>query len=386
MNEPFAERVRRCQRGLADRGAAALVASPGPVLTYLTGVEESPSERHFLAVVPRDGPPVVVAPAMYGAELEAAPVDRAVLWGDGDNPVEALASAFETAGLEPESEADETTLLDDRLWTTFAQDVRGLFPDTTYGLASDVIEPLRLRKDRLERTTLRQAGNVADRVSMTLRKRGEEVVGLTERELAEEIDRLLEAEGGRGTAFDTIVAAGENGARPHHQPGDRPIEAGDPVVLDFGAFVDADLESGQARYPGDQTRTMVFAGEPPEGYREVHETVARAQQAAVEYVEPGVTAESVDAVAREIIADAGYGDAFVHRTGHGVGLEVHEPPYIVEGNEQALEPGMVFSVEPGIYLEGEFGVRLEDLVVVTEDGCERLNATPLDWACEGACQ
>ncbi|WP_312907337.1 aminopeptidase P family protein [Natronosalvus caseinilyticus] len=384
MNEPFAERVRRCQRGLADRGGAALVASPGPALTYLTGVEESPSERHFLAVVPRDGSPVVVAPAMYEAELEVAPIDRVVLWDDGDDPVEALASVFESAGLEAGPGGGETIFLDDRLWTTFAKDVRGLFPDATYDLASDVLEPLRLKKDRTERATLRRAGALADRVSMTLRERGEAVVGMTERELADEIDRLLEAEGGRGPAFDTIVAAGENGARPHHQPSDRPIEAGEPVVLDFGAFVDADLESAQARYPGDQTRTLVFAGEPPEGYREVHETVARAQRAAIEHVEPGVTAESVDAVAREIIDDVGYGDAFVHRTGHGVGLEVHEPPYIVEGNEQTLEPGMVFSVEPGIYLEGEFGVRLEDLVVVTEDGCERLNTTPLDWACEGA--
>ncbi|USZ72155.1 aminopeptidase P family protein [Natronosalvus halobius] len=382
MNEPFADRVRRCQRGLADRGAGALIASPGPALTYLTGVEESPSERHFLAIVPRDGLPVVVAPAMYRAELEAAPVDRIVLWDDGDDPVEALTSAFEIVGLEPGTGTDETILLDDRLWTTFAQDVRGLFPDATYDLASQVLEPLRLRKDRTERAALRRAGDLADRVSTTLRERGEEVVGLTERDLADEIDRLLEAEGGRGPAFDTIVAAGENGARPHHQPGDRSIEAGDPVVLDFGAFVDADLESGQARYPGDQTRTLVFTSDPPEGYREVHETVARAQRAAIEHVEPGVTAESVDAVAREIITDAGYGDAFVHRTGHGVGLEVHEPPYVVEGNDQALEPGMVFSVEPGIYLDSEFGVRLEDLVVVTEDGCERLNATPLGWACE----
>jgi len=154
---------------------------------------------------------------------------------------------------------------------------------------------------------------------------------------------------------------------PHHTHGDREIRTGEPVVLDFGTRVDG--------YPSDQTRTLVFGDEPSERVREVHDLVCRAQQAGVEAVEPGVTAGAVDAAAREVIADAGYADQFVHRTGHGVGLAVHEAPYIVGDNDRELEPGMVFSVEPGVYLDGEFGVRIEDLVVVTEDGCERLNET-----------
>ncbi|MFP8958194.1 aminopeptidase P family protein [Natrialbaceae archaeon A-CW3] len=379
MDSPFADRVDRCQEGLADQNADVAVIAPGPNLTYLAGLTESSSERHFLYVVPQTGTPTILAPTMYRAELEESPIDRVRLWDDGDDPVERLEAILE--GVErADSRSDPLhVLLDDRMWTMFAQDVRRVRPEAEYGLASSVLGHLRLRKDALERDILRSAGALADRVSMTLRDRGDEIVGLTERELAEEIDRLLESEGGTGPAFDTIVAAGSNGARPHHHPGETVIEAGDPVVLDFGAYVDGDLESGAAPYPGDQTRTIVFDGEPPAGYEEVHETVRRAQRSAVDHVEPGVTAESVDAVARDVIEDAGYGDAFVHRTGHGVGLEVHEPPYIVEGNDQLLEPGMVFSIEPGIYLEGEYGVRLEDLVLVTEDGCERLNSSPMRW-------
>jgi Xaa-Pro aminopeptidase len=145
------------------------------------------------------------------------------------------------------------------------------------------------------------------------------------------------------------------------------------VVLDFGTRVD--------HYPSDQTRTLVFGGDPGEQYREVHEVVREAQQAGVEAAGPGVTAGAVDAAARAVIEDAGYGEQFIHRTGHGVGLDVHEEPYIVSGSERVLEPGMVFSVEPGIYLPGEFGVRIEDLVVVTEEGCERLNDTDRGWRC-----
>jgi Xaa-Pro aminopeptidase len=208
-------------------------------------------------------------------------------------------------------------------------------------------------------------------VSVEIRELGEEVIGMTETELADEIERRLASAGGEEVAFDTIAGSGPNGAKPHHRHEDREIRRGDPLVLDFGAYVD--------RYPGDQTRTVVLAGDPPEDYEAVHEVVREAQQAAVEAIEPGVPAEAVDRAAREVIEDAGYGEEFVHRTGHGVGLDVHESPYIVAGNETQLEPGMVFSVEPGIYLEGEFGVRIEDLVVVTEDGCERLNDSPRTW-------
>ncbi|PCR91050.1 aminopeptidase P family protein [Natrinema ejinorense] len=378
MQTPFERRIAACQRRLAETGADLAVCFPGPNLTYLTGFEESPSERHLLLFVPERGDPTLVAPAMYAAQLSALPIAarQLRLWDDTDDPLECVVDVLEEYSLGGSEPA--TVLVDDRMWATFTQDLRDLLPDAEFDLASAVLEGLRLRKDVVEREALRRAGEIADRVSLEIRGRGTDLVGTTESELASEIDRLLAAAGGEEPAFDTIVAAGPNSARPHHHSGTREIEAGDPIVLDFGAFVPADLEAGTSRYPGDQTRTIVV-GEPAPEYERIHEIVREAQRAAIEAVEPGATASSIDHAARSVIDEAGYGDAFVHRTGHGVGLEVHEPPYIVAGSDRELEPGMVFSVEPGIYLEGEFGVRIEDLVVVTEGGATRLNETSRGW-------
>jgi Xaa-Pro aminopeptidase len=165
----------------------------------------------------------------------------------------------------------------------------------------------------------------------------------------------------------TLVGSGPNGANPHHEFGERVIEEGDMVVLDFGGIVDG--------YSSDTTRT-VHVGEPTDEERKVHEIVQRAQQAGFEAVRPGVACQEIDRAARRVISDAGYGERFIHRTGHGIGLTAHEPPYLVEGEELPLEAGMCFSIEPGIYLPGEFGVRIEDIVAVTEDGGRRLNTTP----------
>lgn len=377
---PFPDRIERCRRQMERVDADLTVLFPGPNLTYCTGFAESPSERHLLLFVPQAGEPTMVAPRMYEEQLAAVPIDDLALacWDDGDDPVATIDRVLETHDLE--TGASATVLLDDRLWETFSQDLRGCLPEADFGLASTIIEQIRLRKDAVELEALRRAAGVADRVSREIRSRGTDLVGETEADLAREIERLLAAEGGGEPAFETIVASGANGARPHHHSGDRVIERGDPIVLDFGAFVEADLSAGIGRYPGDQTRTIVV-GDPPDGYERVHEVVREAQAAAVDAVEPGVTAGSIDEVARDVIEQAGYGDAFVHRTGHGVGLEVHEPPYLVAGNDRELEPGMVFSVEPGVYLEGEFGVRIEDLVVVTDDadGVERLNDSPRGW-------
>ncbi|NUB93912.1 aminopeptidase P family protein [Haloterrigena sp. SYSU A558-1] len=391
MRSPFERRLEACQRRLERVDAALAALVPGPNLTYLTGFEESPSERHLLLFVPRVGDPVVVAPAMYDAQLRTLPIETLAvrLWDDDDDPLEeieaVLAELLPAGDGDPGSSRDgdaPTILVDDRMWATFTQDLRACAPAATFDLASRVLEDLRIRKDDVELEALRRAGEIADRVSLEIRSRGTELVGRTEAELASEIERLLAEYGGGDPAFETIVASGPNGARPHHHSGDREIERGDPIVLDFGAFVDADLEDGTGRYPGDQTRTIVVGdapGDEYDRYERVHEVVREAHRAAVEAVEPGATAGAVDRAARSVIEDAGYGDEFVHRTGHGVGLEVHEPPYIVADNDRKLEPGMVFSVEPGIYLEGEFGVRIEDLVVVTEDGAERLNESPRGW-------
>ncbi|WP_433634552.1 M24 family metallopeptidase [Halomicrococcus sp. NG-SE-24] len=367
MTQAFEERTRRCQQRLRAVEADAVVLFPSTNLFYLSGFREDPGERHLLLFVPATGDPAFVVPEMYDEQVaEASWVDDVRTWSDGDDPRELVREAATDLAV-----ADGRLLLDDRMWALFTQDLRAALPDADFGLASEVLAPLRARKDDAEIDALREAGRVADEVCVAVRELGEEAVGTTEAELAREIESRLADAGGEEPAFETIVGSGPNGAKPHHGHGDREIGYGDPVVLDFGAFVDG--------YPGDQTRTVVFAGSPPEEFDRVHRAVLEAQRAGVEAAEPGVPAEAVDRAAREVVESYGYGDRFVHRTGHGVGLDVHEEPYVVEGNETEFEPGMVFSVEPGVYLPGEFGVRIEDLVVVTEDGCERLNDSPRTW-------
>jgi len=363
----FEARTRACQQRLRERGAGGVVLFPSPNCYYLGGFREEPGERHLFLFVPADGDPAFVAPELYGEQLrEATWVEDVRLWGDAEDPTDLVAEAAADLGM-----TDGELLVDPTMWARFTQDLRATLPEATWGLADDVLGPLRVRKDDAELDALRRAAHAADAAMDDVRDLGADAVGMTERELADYVADRLAAHGGDGTSFETIVGSGPNGAKPHHHRSEREVAAGDPVVFDFGTRVDG--------YPSDQTRTVVFAGDPPEGFERVHETVREAQQAAVDAVEPDVPAEAVDAAAREVIADAGYGDEFVHRTGHGVGLDVHEEPYIVEGNDRPLEAGMVFSIEPGVYLDGEFGVRIEDLVVVTGDGCERLNDTDRGW-------
>jgi Xaa-Pro aminopeptidase len=364
----FERRARACQQRLRDGAGDLAVLFPSRNLYYATGFDEEPQERHLFLFVPREGDPVFLVPDLYGSQVRTESwVDDVRTWSDGEDPVVAVEEVVADLPVH----GDGRVLVDDTMWALFTQDLEAALPDASFGLASAVFDDLRIRKDGAELDALRRAGTLADQVSVAVRDMDETVVGWTESELAAEVESRLLSGGGESLSFDVIAGSGPNGAMPHHTHGDREIRRGDPVVPDFGAYVDG--------YPGDQTRTVVFAGDPPEGFEQVHETVHEALDAGVAAVEPGVTAESVDCAAREVIEDAGYGDEFVHRTGHGVGLDVHEPPYIVDGNETELEPGMVFSVEPGVYIEDEFGVRIEDLVVVTADGRERLNDSPRGW-------
>ncbi|MGB9986285.1 M24 family metallopeptidase [Salarchaeum japonicum] len=360
---PFERRTRACQDRLDADEAIALF--PSPNLYYLGGFHETPGERHFfLFVTPDDA--AFLAPALYEDQLRAETwVSDVYTWSDGDDPIEHVREVA------ADLDIGSRVLLDETMWARFSMDLRTALPDADFGLATDVLSALRVRKDDAELDAIRRASEAADAAMRDVRALGADAVGMTESALAAYVEDRLEAHGGDGTSFDTIVGSGPNAALPHHHHGEREIEPGDPVVFDFGTRID--------RYPSDQTRTVVFDGDPPTAYVEAHETVRAAQQAAVDLVEPGVTCEDIDAAARSVIADAGYGDEFVHRTGHGVGLDVHEEPYIVAGNDRELEAGMVFSVEPGVYREGEWGVRIEDLVVVTPDGCERLNHTTRDW-------
>jgi Xaa-Pro aminopeptidase len=236
-------------------------------------------------------------------------------------------------------------------------------PGTSYAALTAALPMLRAVKDAAELELMAAAGAAADAAFEEIRKVS--FAGRREYEIGRELAELLRQFGHSQVDF-TIVGSGPNGANPHHEVGDRVIQRGDMVVLDFGGLKDG--------YGSDTSRT-VHVGEPTDEERRVHDTVRAAQEAGFQAVRPGAACQDVDRAARAVIDDAGYGEYFIHRTGHGIGVSTHEPPYMIEGEEQPLVPGMCFSVEPGIYLPGRFGVRIEDIVTVTEDGGRRLNTT-----------
>lgn len=251
------------------------------------------------------------------------------------------------------------------MWASFVLSLQRAAPGRELRLSSLVTRELRMRKDAAEQAALRAVSAAADRAFDRMRERA--FTGRTEREIAAELAALLRDEGHEEVSF-TIVASGPNGASPHHATGDRRLVTGDTVVLDFGGT--------RAHYGSDITRTVHLGPDVGVETRRVHELVLRAQEAGYAAAREGATAESVDAVARQVITDGGYGEWFIHRLGHGIGLDGHEHPYLVAGNAEVLEPGMAFSIEPGIYLPGRFGVRIEDIALIGSDG----RAEPLNHA------
>jgi Xaa-Pro aminopeptidase len=254
----------------------------------------------------------------------------------------------------------------DRMWAEQVLRLRAALPDADQVTAGRVLRPLRLVKQPDEVDALRRAAQAIDgvheRIGEWLRP------GRTEREVGRDIGEAILA-AGHATVNFVIVGSGPNGASPHHDTSDRVIERGDAVVVDIGGT----MPDG---YCSDCTRTYVVGGDPDPDFARYYQVLLDAQKRSCDAVRPGVSAESVDAAGRDVIAAAGYGDYFIHRTGHGIGLEEHEDPYIVSGNSVTLEPGMCFSIEPGIYLEGRHGARIEDIVAVTQDGVERLDTIP----------
>lgn len=337
------------------QGIDALCLSVGSDLPYLTGYRAMPLERLTMFVLPAEGEGTIVVPELEAPRVEIRAAQFAVRgWGETEDPIAIVDALL----------GDATSLLvGDETWSRFLIELQETRTGRSFAMASDLMAKLRIVKSPEEIAKLRAAAASVDDVVGQLE--AVRFSGRTERDIAREIIELATMAGHERMEF-WIVASGPNGASPHHEPGDRVIEHGDAVVVDFGGH--------QNGYASDTTR-MFVVGETPYGFNDAFDVLLRAQIAAVESVKPGVTAESVDAVAREIIADAGYGELFVHRTGHGIGMDAHEHPYLVEGNSQTLEAGMAFSIEPGIYSPGEWGMRIEDIVVVTDDGVERLNRT-----------
>jgi Xaa-Pro aminopeptidase len=349
-------------------GLDALLLTPGSDLRYLTGYHAHALERLTCLVLPAEGEATLIVPRLERPAAEASPapgtgvliVDHA----DGDDPYPLVKQALSGRGSGAGNSGGPARAvgLADRMWAMQVLALREALPEAAQRLASEVLAPMRMRKAPAEVAALREAGAAIDAVHARM---GEWLrAGRTEAEVGADIAQAIR-EAGHETVDFVIVASGPNGASPHHALSDRVIAPGDPVVVDIGGT----MPSG---YCSDSTRTYVV-GTPPPDFAEYYAVLHAAQRAAVAAVGPGVTAESVDATARSLIAEAGYGDAFVHRTGHGIGLDGHEDPYIVAGNALPLEPGMAFSVEPGIYLAGRHGARIEDIVVCAPDGVERLN-------------
>lgn len=358
----YAERLARTRAAMADAGVDVLLASVGPDLPYLIGYEAMPLPRLTMLVVPRDAPATLVIPRLEVARV----VERGDLfairgWDETEDPVAIVADLCGPA---------RTAAVGDQTWARHVVDLVDRMPSTRLRRADLITGPLRARKDAFEIDQLRAAGAAADRVAAQLQAGEVRMVGRTEAEVSEEISRRLLAEGHAHVNF-AIVAAGANAASPHHHASDRVIRAGEVVLCDFGGvFATPD---GTPGYCSDTTRMFWVGGTPPAEFVELYDVLHRAQAAAVAAAVVGTPCEDVDRAARSIIAEAGYGDAFIHRTGHGIGLFEHEDPYIVAGNREPLVAGNAFSIEPGIYLEGRFGARLEDIVVATADGPEPMN-------------
>ena len=353
-------RIDRCRELMAQQGVDALLLSVGHDLPYLVGYHAMPLERLTMLVVPRDGTPTLVIPGLEAPRVVEMPGVFAMRpWGETEDPVAIVASL--TKGM-------STAAVGDQMWSRFLVDLIVQSPALRFTRASFIVGELRMRKDSTEIGALTAAGNAIDRVADQLHSGQIPLIGRTEAQVSADLSARIIAEGHEKVNF-AIVAAGENAASPHHHPGDRVIRAGEIVLCDFGGTMNG--------YCSDTTR-CVFTGEPTPEIAEAYAVLKAAEAAAARAGVVGTSCESVDHAARSIIDSAGFGEYFVHRTGHGIGMEEHEDPYMVAGNTLAIEAGFAFSVEPGIYVPGKWGMRLEDIVVATASGPVAMNQSSHD--------
>jgi Xaa-Pro aminopeptidase len=352
----YADRLHRAQVALKAAGADVLLVGPSSDLLYLSGIDAHISERLNLLVLPATGQASFVVPRLESVNFsDKADLVRIEAWEETENPAEKVAALVGSS---------KVRAVGDQLHAMFLLRVQEAVADGKWVQGGPILRELRVHKDSAELGAQREVARRTDEAWAAFLEGGP-IAGLTENEAMARLSALM-SERGIKPMFG-ICASGPNSAMPHHHTGERVIEPGDAVIFDWGGELNG--------YLSDMTRTVVI-GEPTDEYRKVYDIVLRANQAAFEAVRPGVACEDVDRAARDLITAEGYGAAFIHRVGHGLGMDVHEDPYLVKGNTAPLEPGMVFSDEPGIYLAGKFGVRIEDTVVCTETGAERLNSAP----------
>ncbi len=347
------ERVARVRREMMEFGMKQLLLTASDAIFYLLGKRIEPGERLLALHLPIEGAATLVVNELFPVREELGV--ELCTYHDAEPATARLASVLGSGKLGI-----------DKAWPArFLLELMELRPELQLMNGSAAVDNVRRCKDAEEIRLLRRASQINDLVMGRLVEALH--LGCSEREMARLLADLYEAEGTSGFSFAPIIAFGTNGALPHHRTGSDRLKDGDAIILDIGGLTDS--------YCSDMTRSL-FCGQPGEEYRKVHQTVLAANRAAIAAVRPGVSFAAVDAAARDLIAAAGYGEYFTHRTGHGIGIMVHEPGDVSASNQMLLEPGMAFSIEPGIYLPGKFGVRIEDLVVVTEDGCEILNKYP----------
>ncbi|MEU1284360.1 aminopeptidase P family protein [Kitasatospora sp. NPDC005856] len=358
--EDHAARMARATAEATAAGLAGLVVAPGPDLAYLCGYSPTAiTERLTTLVLTAGREPALVVPKLERPDAEkavGAPAVRLLDWSDGEDPLATAGPLLDPTGRYGVS---------DNTWALHLLGFQAALPGVSFTSLTDSLPMLRAVKDTEELNRLAAAGGAADAAYRGILE--VEFAGRRETDVAADLGALLIQYGHSQVDF-TVVGSGPNGANPHHEAGDRVIRTGDTVVLDFGGLRDG--------YGSDTTRTVHVGADVPEEVRTVHELVRLAQQTAFEAVRPGVACQEIDRIARRVITEGGYGEYFIHRTGHGIGTTTHEPPYLVEGEERPLVPGMCFSIEPGIYLPGRFGVRIEDIVTVTPTGGRRFNNTP----------
>jgi Xaa-Pro aminopeptidase len=357
-------RLDRVRAAMGERGVEVLLVSVGADLPWLIGYEAMPLERLTMLVLPAEGDATLVVPRLEASRVVERPEFGMRPWGETEDPLDLVAELVGAA---------RRVGIGDRTWAQFVLGLQQRLPEVELRRASEVTGPLRAVKDPAEIEALARAAAAVDGIAADLQGGAIPLVGRTEAQVSADLGRRILAEGHHRVNF-AIVAAGENAASPHHEAGDRVIRRDEVVLCDFGGTM---LTDGGAGYCSDITR-CVYTGEPPAEFRELYAVLHEAQAAGVAAGTVGRSAAEVDAAARTVIEASGRGEQFFHRTGHGIGVEEHEDPYIVAGNEAPLLAGNAFSVEPGIYVEGRWGARLEDIVVATEDGPRALNVVDHD--------
>ena len=356
----FKDRLQRAQNLMSDNNIDGMLLSVGADLPYFTGYEAMPLERLTMLVIRADEQAVLVIPELEAPRVTAMPeLFKIHPWKETEDPVSIVIDLLR--GL-------ETVAIGDTTWSRFTIDILNYLPKLQLTKASNITSKLRAVKREDELLRLQQASSAVDRIARRLQSGEIDLLGKTEKQISDEIGRQIILEGHHKVNF-AIVASGENAASPHHEPGERIVKESEVILCDFGGTM---IGADGVGYCSDITR-CVWIGEPSQEFLEMYQVLQEAQAKQVQFCQAGIPAEEIDRVGRKIIADGGFGEFFIHRTGHGIGVEAHEDPYIVEGNHEPLQIGNVFSIEPGIYIPNKWGARLEDIVAVTSQGPLSLN-------------